>query len=386
MDTSRRTPKVTRAPGATDFARLLAFGLDTLEETFNHKISDWVEDVLDKAKSEAAAGGDRGKAVTACAIGDEVFLVAGHGGQGGVKWFLTNDDFLIRMRSPDAEWSVSVRYLAAGLWEHGADALRLRVKAFLGAIGTPVLGRSESVKRFDFAFDFHAPKFTAEMTWSLVGRFVAPAKSKIRPVGTSARLETVSIGSKRAVEIQVYDKGLEIREASGKEWMREMWAKTGHDVPEGEKVRDVWRLECRFAKEWLRDRGINTYSQAMNARCELIAEALTGHRLCVPSDDSNRRRWPMHPLWCLAMAKAGSPFMAPLGRRFTLRRDQMAAMVKAQAAGCLRAAAVLETEDFNAGDAERLAVDVKARLAKLGDDDQGTERLRERYLFHGEAR
>jgi hypothetical protein len=57
-------------------------------------------------------------------LGGERFSVSQHGAKGGFRWRFENDDFIVLVGSPKREWTISVRYTSAGLWEHGVHALR----------------------------------------------------------------------------------------------------------------------------------------------------------------------------------------------------------------------------------------------------------------------
>ena len=67
-------------------------------------------------------------------------------------------------------------------------------------------------------------------------------------------VETFTIGSKRGLQIQVYDKGLEITEVSGKEWMLDIWHKVEAEIDH--RPKDVWRLEVRMGREFLKERNV----------------------------------------------------------------------------------------------------------------------------------
>ncbi len=365
---------------------MIAKGYDTVEETLNLRLNGEFLDRLEDAKARAkdSNGGD-GVAPVAIGSGDftEIMHVRSHGGQGGVRYFLDNDDFLIRVR-PQSTWGVSVRYKSAGLWEHGVKPLSDRIFTALHAEGKPGCDKWATVKRVDFACDFHAPAFSPEMVWSIMDALVS--RMKFHPVGSSAGVETITMGSMANLQIQVYDKGREIREVSGKDWMPELWAREGYDVPSDGQDRDVWRVEIRFSKNFLRDRGINYFDQAEENMADLVAEALYSNRLTRPTGDSNRRRWPLHPLWTLAADAAAGDAMLPMGRMFTMRREELRRQLLAQAAGTMRAAGILEKENFEQGDAVHLGQQIERKLVGLSGDRKAVGDIKERYRFMDEPR
>jgi hypothetical protein len=150
----------------------------------------------------------------------------------------------------------------------------------------------------------------------------------------------------------------------------------------------VWRLEIRFAGQHLKDRSIHTAIDVLNALPELIAEALHTRRLTVPKgSDSNRRRWPLHPLWVLAYEARKAETMRPLGRKITMRREQLKSRLLDQIAGTMRTVAVLSTD----GSIPNEAFDEISRAAtdRALTDGQAAEKeakARERYVHIDEAR
>lgn len=391
----RRTGEVLQAPekrgipavpcpeADPSFGALLCHGLDTLEETLSIKITpEWVVK-LEEAKAKAKDADPAGGAVVHIYIGPESVNVAAYGGQGGVKWVFQHPSFLVRIRGPETEWNVSIRYLSVGLWEHGPEWARALAHNMVNHLGERWAGQHIAIKRLDYAFDIESAAFGAMMRDKrIIFDIVSPSKAKIFPVMTSGGVQTITIGSKRGVEVQVYDKTREIREASGKEWMRDLWRAGGK--ASGDLMRDVWRVECRFAKEFLRERACQTADDASAILPELVAEALYNHRLVIApeGDDTRMRRWPVHPLWSLCIKAGASADFAGLGRVFTKRRTELAEQLRRQAAGTLRAALVAEHGE--APPVRSVASEVAGVSKRLGEameDDVKIDRLRDRYRF-----
>lgn len=103
---------------------------------------------------------------------------------------------------------------------------------------------------------------------------------KIGTIGTSRRDETLQIGYSRPnLAIQVYDKGQEITDISGKTWMYKVWEREGYYPPEKERAKDIWRVEIRFGKDFIKNRGFLTFDDMEAHLAELLAEALITRRL-----------------------------------------------------------------------------------------------------------
>lgn len=385
-------PNVPLSKVPEGYAQLVGHGFDSWQESAAVSLSQSLVERLEDAQAEArsvhaATGDDLGVPLQ---LGQEVLHVRPFGAKGGVRWVLSGPDFMLLIRSPKLEYSVTMRYLAAGLWQYGVEALRARVLAALEAVKHGFEPGSVRVSRADFAFDFYSPAFTGEFTPGLAGNVVVHSSTKVREkllAGSYSRGgmgETLSIGSKAGLEVEVYDKTKEIREASGKDWMQTIWA----ECLEGEVVEnDVWRLEVRMGKEFLRERQVWLPQHVEDCLPELLAEALFMRRLTVPRrGDSNRARWPLHPLWTLAYLARGAGHMRPLGKQITMRRSQLERLIGKQLSGTLIAAGVLTH-----GSAEKLQIERIAEHAvsyALADSQRETkiERAKERYRFVTEAR
>lgn len=354
----------------------------------SQKLVKRLETAQEAARAEHAEDGDT--VGIPFELGDEILHMRPHGAKGGVRWVLSGADFLLMIRSPKMEWCLTVRYLAAGLWQHGVEDLRNRVAMAFWAEEKHNYDQVRCrASRADFAFDFYSPAFSSEFTPALAANVVTHSSTKVRQkllAGTYSRGgmgETLTIGSKVGLEVEVYDKTKEIREASGKDWMHTIWAeKLDGEVPEN----DVWRLEIRMGKEFLRDRDCWHYSDITRCLPELLAEALYTRRLAAPrGGDTNRARWPLHPLWTLAYQARGAGHMLPLGRQISMKRSHLQKQLRKQVAGTLIAAGVLARGQAGREELETLAHEAVSMA--LADDAraQKVERARERYRFVDEA-
>jgi hypothetical protein len=80
----------------------------------------------------------------------------------------------------------------------------------------------------------------------------------------------------------------EIRQQSNKVWFHTLW---GMD-------QDVWRIEWQVRKPVLRQFGIVTFEDLKKFQPDLLRYLVEDHSsLRVPDGDTNRSRWPLHPLW-----------------------------------------------------------------------------------------
>lgn len=377
------TPPLTGGTGRPfpEYADLLVHSFDSVEETFDLTLSPGFIQALEDAKGRAAE--NEPGVPEPFTWQDEHFHIAGHGSAGGTKYILASSRFIVRIRNPETAWCLSVRYLAGALWGEGINVLRDQVFDLL-VPATQAAYRDKiqnSLKRADYAFDFYSPTFTKSMFWELMASrpFVHHSSSKQNVWATSERIETITIGSKSTLQVQIYDKGKEIHQVSGKDWMYDLWHENGAPAPDDEgRIRNVWRLEIRFGKEYLRDRGIINWLDFMEKKQNLLSGALSEVRF-TKGTNKNRRMRSMHPLWQIADHAAGSAETLPLGRRFTMRRDAMKQMLIGQAIGLSRAISVLEHDDFDLEHAHLIAGRFERKMVAAVRDQVKTEHVKERY-------
>jgi hypothetical protein len=367
-------------------------------EAFDIAIPDTMCDRLEAARLRAEALSEDLSGREVFTLGGVEFQMIALRGK-GLRWRLENDDITIRIRPPKMGYPVSIRYSAAGLWEHGYAKLRQTAERAVRALGCPRGTDWQRLSEVHRAFDFHTPDFTPEMRPGLIEQVIAHSEVKKSGIcgrdfdadeiwGKAGRLETLTIGKGAPLEIQVYDKGREIEEASGKTWMLDLWERSGAWSRTGNARQEhCWRIEVRFRSDFLRDRSILTMADFAEAQAALLAEALLTRRLCMPSDDSNRARWPLHWLWCAALHHSGEAEQAlPLGRRLTEARDVIGERLVKGLAGTLRAAVVLRCGNWS----QTVAALLLPRLIAVAEadpchDDKVTL-ARERYRYLDEAK
>lgn len=395
----RHPPNIELTIPDADYAVFLCANLDWWQEALNMLVPVSLHEALAEAKARAIELDERRKATSPFVLGGERFEVQAVGSR-GKEFLLSNDDIRIEIGSPNIEWSITWRATAAALWEYGIHDLRQRVYTLLDKAGIRPRRMDErwaSLTRVDYAFDFWSPAFTAEMRPELVSSLVSPAEVKWRAdmMGRSAspnectvNAQTLTFGSKKGCQVQVYDKTTEIIEASGKEWMLEIWGERGGYWPT-DKPADVWRLEVRMAGDWLKSRTGKDPEKFFENQWQLIADGLYNRRLTVENpNDRNRSRWPLHPLYSLAIMEIKNPQeFVPVGHKVTKRRDELMHMLVANAAGTLRSALVLE----NGGAIdEQMAEDLAARIIARAFTDKAhldkIERAENRYELVEEAR
>lgn len=353
--------KIPRAHVPPDYARLLAQGWDTIQEAYAFKYRPGFVETLEETQKKARDLRADLTGSVPLELGGELFQAQATGSKGGFRWRLENDDMIVMLRSPRTDYTISIRYLSAGLWEHGLNALRVRAQRALGTVAKSIGNDNVRTSRADWCFDFYSPSFTEEFRQSLARNVVTFSSVKKREYfkpdfisewSCGVKGETLTIGSKSGLQVELYNKAKEITDISGKTWMYDVWlsALDGEwiwddaDAPGGiGKVRDVYRLELRYGKEFLKDRNVNRPGSVDHFLPELVNEALHNRRLTIGgADTANRNRWPMHPLWCIAADEFNSRGLLPIGRQVTGKRDELSARALQHLAGLARSSTVLK--------------------------------------------
>lgn len=385
------------------YAKVLARGFDTVKETFNMQVPDSLIERLDAEKKRLSE--DENSAGDIITFGDEQLKLSPYGTRSAL-YVLGNDDFTIFLRSPKMEWCVSVEYRSAGLWEYGLEKLRDRALKCLFKEMKPIPHKDcvyglddarswQRVSIIHWAFDFYSPEFSKEMRPAILEQIFCPSATKksgqgieYGAFGKGNSLETLTIGKKNNLQVQVYNKGKEIKDTNGKTWMFDLWARSGWQLPDDGHAVDVWRLEFRYGSEFLKNRGLLTLDEALEELPAILTEGIFTRRLSDKvASDSNRSRWPMHALWVAAYKEIGEgyPFMLPLGKQSTTTIEAKAAALKKTTAGNLRALAIMTCGDVDDLTAINLIAECYDMMKYDPDGKRKTDRCITRYFFANEA-
>ncbi len=212
-------------------------------------------------------------------LGNSEFLLHPYGSSSGYPIILSNRDFKVEMGEFNKP-NFFVTFTSEGLWRESAYSLHQK---FLTWADTAGYGQyiDESLSRVDFCFDYALTGMDFDEDC-----FVSYSKkdSKHRENGT---VQTYTLG-KGDIVLRVYDKVAEIRQESGKVWLYTLWGQES----------DVWRIEWQVRKPILKGFGIRTFEQLQERQGNLLDYLAHEHdTLRERNEDSNRSRWPLHPLW-----------------------------------------------------------------------------------------
>jgi hypothetical protein len=256
----------------------LARGLDSLYVSYYLDLAASELDFEDLAFRKEQAKTDYGTSFVEVSLGSERFALKPFG-RAKYKYVLANDLFEIRL-SEGMQPSCHVQFYSKALWQCGLDGLVARFELWLASLSIAML-RPEVISRADFAFDFHLENvdFCAD---DFVTRSVKEAIYRER-----GRVQTFTFG-RGDIVVRVYDKSAEIEQESGKIWLHDLWGRKD----------GVWRIEFQVRGPRLKTGDIRTIDDLKAFQNDLLRELATQHTtLRQRTEDSNRSRWPLHPLW-----------------------------------------------------------------------------------------
>jgi hypothetical protein len=217
-------------------------------------------------------------------LGGTDFLLSPNGTKSGYPFLISNQLSTIQFGEFN-DPSFFVKFSSFALWTRGAKHLHQQFVEWAQSLGL-VAVRAEGISRADFAFDFVLQESEIDFDEN---SFVSMADkdSQHRKHG---KVQTFTFGRDEVV-LRVYNKSAEIDEASKKYWMWLFWQ---------EEKENVWRVEWQVRKETLKRFGLRTFEDLFDGHGDLLRYLVNEHTsLRVTSEDSNRSRWPIHPLWTL---------------------------------------------------------------------------------------
>lgn len=212
-------------------------------------------------------------------LGSEEFLLMPHGTASGYPLLLENPAFGIECGEFNKP-NFFVTFRSYALWHDGVQGLHQRFLTWADSVGMSV-SRAESLSRVDYAFDYYVPEVDFDED-----NFVTTAE-KDEQYRKNRRLQSFRFG-KGQIVLRGYDKSAEIAEKSEKTWFYSIWG----------RAEDVWRFEWQIRKAVLRFRGVRTFDDLQRGGGDVIRPLVeSSATLRMKTSDSNRSRWPLHPLW-----------------------------------------------------------------------------------------
>lgn len=212
-------------------------------------------------------------------LGSMSFLLQPYGSVSGYPLVLTNQRYRVECGEFNNP-SFFVTFSSQALWSEGAQTLHEHFLAWAGQLGLLLIG-TETLSRVDFTFDYHLPEVDFDED-DFVSRSNKDSQHR-----NNGCVQTFTLG-KSDVVLRVYDKAAEIREQSAKVWFYELWGRNSK----------VWRIEWQVRKSVLKRFGIRTFADLAAQSGDVLRYLAFEHdTLRERSEDKNRSRWPLHPLW-----------------------------------------------------------------------------------------
>ncbi len=262
--------------------KLLLHGVDTLQCSYylrprGHGQIDFVHLTTERERLRLARRQDR--VPKPIKLGNLEFMLAPSGSANGYPLVLRNADFQIEM-GEFVNPPFFVTFRSEALWRESAFGVHQKFLEWAASLDY-FPHQDETIARVDFSFDFDLPRVDFDEN-----AFVS-LSSKDSQYRENGRVQTFTFGKSNVV-LRVYDKVAEISQQSDKVWFYELWGQS----------ENVWRVEWQVRKSILRRFGITTFADLQDQSGDILRYLATEHdSLRLPNGDSNRSRWPLHPLW-----------------------------------------------------------------------------------------
>lgn len=291
----------------THTMNILHFAFDGLDIAYKATIPLDLVKRLETAKAEAEAA----KESTVVTLGDTRFEVSQSGGSGGYAFVLDAGPRrgIWTIKKPNAKdpWGLAYSSRSRPLAIKGIDFVRNDIDIMLKALGCVVPSDGTSIRRVDYAIDFHDPAFVLDpfdfVTHSQTKNSTYLELSDTRINGRSGRVSSATFGKMPGRQVIVYDKREEAMTKNKLEWFfvwdaaMERAGRAPLDFNDAAKSR-VWRAEFRLAKRALRDRaGIKGWDSLYAALAAEFQQLTHDIELRVPSSNDDRTDWTVHPNW-----------------------------------------------------------------------------------------
>ena len=262
--------------------RHLLSGFDTIECAYYlTKTSGSAFDFSRLEQEKGAMKSAKIRRPTPLQLGAEEFLLANHGTGSGFPYLLENDAFSVQCGEFNKP-NFFVTYRSHALWHQGAEGLHQRFLKWAASVGFEPY-KSESLSRVDFTFDYWIDAIDFDED-----NFVTTADKDIQH-RKNRQVQTFTFGTS-PIMLRVYNKSAEIAEKShDKTWFYPLW---------GDQQDNVWRIEWEIRKAMLRLKGVRTFTDLRERQGDVLRPLVeSSASLRIRTADSNRSRWPVHPLW-----------------------------------------------------------------------------------------
>jgi len=275
-------------PSPPSFRHLLS-GIDTLEVCFHLSPGPFCaldfEALLARKEALRASRTRKPEEVT---IGGEDFLLQANGTSSGYPLVLSNAWCVISYGAKNTP-PFFVKFLSQAIWQYGWRQLVDKFLTWAKDAGFEAYA-VEKVSRVDFCFDY----WLANLDFGQDNFVSLSAKDNLHR--DHQHIQTFDFG-RGDTKLRCYDKVAEIKQKSGKTFFFDLWGISER----------VWRIEWQIRKALLKRFGLRSFAGLEDQAGDLLHYLSTRHdTLRIVSSDSNRSRWPLHPLWIDVQEKAAA--------------------------------------------------------------------------------
>lgn len=287
-------------------------GFDKLELSLNVVIPEDLCERLAAAKefAQELANSDR-HAKCGSSFNGMDLVVRSNGGAGGYAYsfetFGLEANWFMRTSTSRLGWNVRVAIRARPLVLNGIGWVKDKLEETARAFGLVIPENGVSIARIDYAVDCLAPgfEFDAEnfVVHSSCNTIRHLEESEMGVSGKSWKASSMRVGGITRKQIGIYDKLREVRQKRDRR-MPLIWdaaREAAHARPlvyRGKEADDIWRVELRAGKEYLKGKwDVTGWGSLFDQLDAIFEDMLKSMRYAAPTSDTNRSRWPNHPLW-----------------------------------------------------------------------------------------
>ena len=374
---------------------LLHQGFDGLDLAFKAQLKVPIAGLLARARDDAAT---RHEPQLVNLAGHPVHVLEG-GARGGYRYKCDTGPLgaIWFFKTPSARdpWGVRVTVKSLPLAKNGIHAVYEELKAFVAHTCSNYSEEDVSIGRVDYALDFLLDGFVLTPDQFVMhSRLTRTEDRESSEVGRSGRVYSVRIGKMPGQQIAFYDKRSDVLSKSKLEWW-EIWNSnlSLRDLPPicpGNTKNRIWRIEFRAGKHFLKkQKSITSLEEFLQVGGSLFAEMADGIRYTFPCEDTNRARWPSHPIWSSVQSHLALGLSEMMGaissdRVREITRSKLIELLEQQIVGCAATQLVaMELDDVEVCDQARVVSDRLIALIQA-DPKRFCEKLRaatDRYHF-----
>lgn len=294
-----------------EYFQPLRWGIDSLYLSFAGSLHLDQEHKLDRLKKLAQSDQLLDQSQAQLPVNNHIFEVKDKG-TGMFPYILEDNCFRIQLSRqraksmPMAYVKISSEYLTHKTVDDVVDDLT----AVLDMLG--VLESRPKTSRIDLFLDFASNE---DMDSWHRDAWVTRSE-KIHQYAIKGEFSGWSIGMGSGMSARLYNKTLEIM-TSNKGYLIPLWTEAGWS-----KNHPIWRLEFEFKRDVLVQFDVQDLSVTLDNLNGLWSYATTDWlKLTIPSEgDTNRSRWPIHPLWAYLSSVDFATQGGALSRQFSEQR------------------------------------------------------------------